>query len=193
MHGFTVLPPPVSGDVGIMKTYALNAAVLLGAIVLVSCTTRTAQTRGKVETDALLHPWPFNVTHTTSPDRQRVHFPIRAEDFRAYPVLSSLARLPLSPPRAVRLAEADLPQYVREPSDWYVSGVELLRVRQTDKWYFVVCFEKKPRYVESPYSGVAQVGEFGTHLGIPVLFTGRTIRGNRDGDSNKRPAGNAGR
>jgi hypothetical protein len=100
---------------------------------------------------------------------KRFVFEISNEAIENSPAWSADKTIPLTTSEAVKIAELEVPNYSKEKDLWYVANVELNRFGLSDKWVYVVVFNKR--------KGSNTDMSTDDYLRIPVLFNGQPIKG----------------
>ena len=96
-------------------------------------------------------------------------FKITKETLKDSPDWSVGKTIPLTISDAVRIAELEISNYSTEKDLWHLTGIELMRFGLTDKWLYVIAFDKTRSRDSEMYTN--------DYLRIPVLFNGIPIKG----------------
>jgi hypothetical protein len=88
---------------------------------------------------------------------------------------------PISMPKAIEIAQAEMTKYADSPDAYELDGVQWLAINQcckphARKWIYVVDFERKERF---------ENGSRGT-IRIPILLDGRAIAGVKEAAADKK-------
>jgi hypothetical protein len=106
----------------------------------------------------------------SSVDGKEIVFGINEEHLKDSPEWSPGKELPVALDKAVQIAREEIPNYSNDGGAWQLSGIELHRWYTTDKWFLVITFYGKG-------GGLLQ----GNNLRIPILFSGKAIKGHPKG------------
>lgn len=100
---------------------------------------------------------------------KRYAFEISNKAIEDSPAWSADKTMPLTTSDAIKTAELEIQYYSEKKDLWYVSSVELNRFGLSDKWVYVVVFNK--RKGSNPDMSTSD------YLRIPVLLNGQPIKG----------------
>ena len=78
-------------------------------------------------------------------------------------------KMPVTMEDAVAIAKKDIDRYDKDNKLWVLSRIELSRLGITNKWFYIVQFDKR--------MGINSDVISNDYLMIPVLFNGKTIKG----------------
>ncbi|MBN1473593.1 MAG: hypothetical protein JW914_03165 [Syntrophaceae bacterium] len=98
-------------------------------------------------------------------------FKITEETLNGTPDWSADKIIPLTASDAVKIAELEISNYSEEKGLWHLAGIELRRFGLTDKWLYVIEFNK----VRSHGSNIPT----NDYLRIPVLLNNQAIKGEK--------------